>query len=145
MTSTYLVRRFSRPLKTLPQIIVTYTSGYTLRPTYRWWKKSCTSWCSRYPSIHRGFSTIPGCLGFLSSSPWGLVKCLSWTSPSEWSNSLGCRVDGKWIRVAYRHFLSRFLFWKGCVCWMESFCGGYIYLKNKKKIQRRDYGLLYNH
>ena len=34
---------------------------------YCWWKKSCTSWCSRYPSIHRVLY-IPGGAGFFPST-----------------------------------------------------------------------------
>jgi len=34
---------------------------------YSWWKKSCSSWCSRYLSIHRVLY-IPGGAGFLPST-----------------------------------------------------------------------------
>ena len=36
--------------------------------TYCWWKKFCTSWCSRYPSIQNGFIHSNGGLFGISES-----------------------------------------------------------------------------
>ena len=44
---------------------------------YCWWKKSCTSWCSRYPSNHNALY-IPGGAGFLPTTvSWDMIFTIS--------------------------------------------------------------------
>ena len=47
--------------------------------TYCWWKKSSTSWYSKYPIISRVLYVPGGCLGFLNHQPylvvWGSKTC----------------------------------------------------------------------
>ena len=74
-------RPFSMTLGKKTSIPIVYTrlmlprckTGKRFRPAqqqegltfwYCWWNKSCTRWCSRYPSIHKVLY-IPGDAGFL--------------------------------------------------------------------------------
>ena len=51
-----------------------YSSAQLAKPsklvgmTYAWWKKSCTSWYGKYPTIYRVWYLPGGCLEFLPST-----------------------------------------------------------------------------
>ena len=64
---------------------------YVWNQHYCWWKNSCTSWCTRYPSIQRVLY-MPGGAGFLPST----LSMESWCS-GGCSRLLGC--PGTEVRI----------------------------------------------
>ena len=49
-----------------------------LTKNYGWWKKSCTGWYGKYPTIYRFFKSQAGCLGFLPSTVSCLLPSFFW-------------------------------------------------------------------
>ena len=109
----------------------TLCKEYSPQNSYGWWKKSCTSWYSKYPIIYKVFY-IPGDAGFLPStvcplktSGWKTTSFLKW--PLFEALSLVCGgVTHESLLVFSK--LIFFQAWLGSCCWgvVVSFLGSMV-------------------